>query len=129
MRLPADPAKKLLSLHGRTALIAPLLLPLVGGAVVAMAAVCLIAQQLWGDQGWLLYVASRVLDGARIGTDIVEVNGPTIIWLSEIPVALGRLFDVSPDAAMRICLGALLVLSPTWCALMVRRIPRAGSGA
>jgi hypothetical protein len=105
-----------------------MLLPIVGGAVVAMTAVSLIAQPIWGDQSWLLYAAAQVLDGARIGSDVVEVNPPTIIWLSEMPVALSRMLGVLPQTAMKLCLGLLIVLSAAWCASLVRRTARAGSG-
>ena len=111
------------------ALISSLSLPIVGGAVVSMTVVSLVAQPIWGNQSWLLYAAGRVLDGARIGTDIVETNPPTIIWLSEIPVALSRVFDVSPQTAMKMCLGLLLFISAAWCASMVRRIAQQGSGS
>ena len=123
----ADRIKASSATYKAAATTARLLLPIVGGAVVAMTVVSLVAQPLWGDQSWLLYAASRVLDGARIGTDIVETNPPTIIWLSEIPIALSRLLDMSPEAAMKMCLGLLLFVSVAWCGSMVRRIPRAGS--
>jgi hypothetical protein len=129
MSRPAHSLKHLSATNEAAATAVRLLLPIVGGAVVALTAVSLVAQPLWGDQSWMLYAASRVLDGARIGTDIVETNPPTIIWLSEIPVALGRLLDVSSEAAMKMCLGLLVVLSAAWCGSMVRRIPRAGSSA
>ncbi len=93
-----------------------------------MTAVSLVAQPIWGDQSWLLYAAGQVLDGARIGTDIVETNPPTIIWLSEIPMALSCLLDMPPDTAMKMCLGLLVLLSAAWSGSLVRRIPRAGSG-
>jgi len=126
----AEPAKHLLSsTNDIAALGARLLLPIIGGAVVAMTVVCFVAQPIWGDQSWLLYAASRVLDGARIGTDLVEANPPTIIWLSEIPVALSRLLDILPQTAMKMCLGLLLCVSAAWCAFMVRRTAQKASGS
>lgn len=118
-----------LSATGRTrALFAALSLPIIGGAVTAMAAVSLSVLPVWGDQAWCAYVASRVLDGAHLGTDIVEVNPPTIIWMSEIPVILSRLIGVSLQTAMQICLGLLILLSVAWCASLVRRTARSRSG-
>jgi len=84
---------------------------MVAGAVAAMTIVNLLVQPIWGDQAWCFYVASQVLDGARLGKDIVETNPPTIVWISEIPVLLSRLLDVSPQTAMKIFLGPLTVLS------------------
>jgi hypothetical protein len=129
MTRPVELIKDFYLTNEAAALVMRLLLPIVGGAVVAMTVASLVAQPIWGDQSWLLYAASRVLDGGRIGTDIVDVNPPTIIWLSEIPVALSHLFGVLPQTAMKICLGLLLFLSAAWCASMVRRIPRAGSSS
>lgn len=114
---------------GRTrALVAALSLPIIGGSVAAMAAVSLSVLPIWGDQAWCAYVASRVLDGARLGTDIVEVNPPTIIWMSEIPVILSRVIGVSLPATMQICLGLLILLSVAWCASLLRRTARPRSG-
>ncbi len=105
-----------------TGLLAGLALPVVGGAVVAMAVVSLAAQPLWGDTAWYLYAAGRVLDGAHIGaTDIVDVDPPLIIWLSEIPVALSRALGVLPETAMKLCLAPLVLLSAAWCASLIRK--------
>jgi hypothetical protein len=101
---------------------------MVAGAVAAMTIVNLLVQPIWGDQAWCFYVASQVLDGARLGKDIVETNPPTIVWISEIPVLLSRLLDVSPQTAMKIFLGPLTVLSVGWCASLVRRTAHAQSG-
>jgi hypothetical protein len=110
------------------ALIPALLPPMVAGAVAAMTIVNLLVQPIWGDQAWCFYVASQVLDGARLGKDIVETNPPTIVWISEIPVLLSRLLDVSPQTAMKIFLGPLTVLSVGWCASLVRGTAHAQSG-
>jgi hypothetical protein len=125
----ADPAKDTSSATGLAALLYPLLLPIGGGAVIGMTIVSFLVQPVWGNQSWLLYAAGRVLDGARIGTDIVETNPPTIIWLSEIPMALSRLFGVLPQTAMIMCVGLLIFFSAAWCASMVRRTAHGGSGS
>lgn len=117
-----------LRIDGLAQLLRVLALPIVGGAVFAMTVVSLLAQPVWGDQSWLLYAAIQALDGARIGTDIVETNPPTIIWLSEIPAALSRLIDVSPQTAMKICIALLILLSLTWCASLLHRSARSASG-
>ena len=41
------------------------------------------------DVSWLLYVAERILDGARPYVDVVEVNPPLIVWLN-VAVAADR---------------------------------------
>ena len=56
------------------------------GALVASGAVPVL---YWGgnhDVAWLLYVAGRVLDGAHLYRDIIEINPPLIVFLS-IPAA------------------------------------------
>ena len=42
------------------------------------------------DVAWLLYVAEAWLDGQRPYATLIEVNPPTIIWLSLVPVLLAR---------------------------------------
>ena len=123
----ADPTKHLPFTSGLAALIYPWLLPIVAGVVLGMTLVSFLVQPVWGDQSWLLYAAGRVLDGARLGTDIVETNPPTIIWLSEIPMALSRMIGMLPETMMKICLGSLIVFSAGWCASMIRRAPHPGS--
>jgi hypothetical protein len=54
-----------------------------------------------GDVAWLLYVGTRVLDGARTYVDILEVNPPLVVWLSAGSVALSRALDVDPVAGYR----------------------------
>ncbi len=42
------------------------------------------------DLSWLLLAAERVLDGARYGADVMEVNPPLVVWMFIPTVALGR---------------------------------------
>ena len=55
--------------------------------------------ELHEDQSWLIYCAVRVLDGAALYRDLVEINTPIVVFLY-IPVALlqmltGWSFDLS----------------------------------
>ncbi len=59
------------------------------------------------DVAWVLYDAGRMLDGAQFGTDIVAANPPLVWWISEIPAAMARIFDLPPDTAMRLFVSAL----------------------
>jgi hypothetical protein len=60
------------------------------------------------DVSWQLYAAGRVLDGARIGRDVIDVNFPLII-LDKVPSVLAaRVFGVTPWHAL---LGALVLLA------------------
>jgi hypothetical protein len=76
-------------------------LPIVIGAVLGVAAVCLLIQPVWLDQSWYLYAAGRMLDGAHLyGADVQDTNPPLIIWMSTIPVALARAIGVTPRTGL-----------------------------
>lgn len=42
------------------------------------------------DAGWYLFAAGRLLDGARLFVDVVDVNPPLIIYFSMPPVLVAR---------------------------------------
>ncbi len=95
--------------------------PLTVGTALGMSLVYLTVRPQWGDQTWLLYAARRVLDGARLGfEDVAEPNPPLIIWLSEIPVALGYALDIRMTAALQGCLAVVVGLSVIWSAILLR---------
>ena len=48
------------------------------------------------DVSFLLYAAGRVIDGARYGADIMEINPPLIVWLYMLPVLAARVIGASP---------------------------------
>ncbi|WP_181703266.1 hypothetical protein [Chthonobacter albigriseus] len=62
------------------------------------------------DAAWLLTVAERFLDGARLAVDIVEVNPPMSVYLSVPVVALARLLGMAPDTLLPFYTG-LAILS------------------
>ncbi len=59
------------------------------------------------DLAWPLYLAARVLDGARLAVDYVEVNPPLFVWLAIPPVLVERGTGLPAYPA---ALGLLLVL-------------------
>ena len=91
------------------------------GAVLGVSLVYLTVRPLWSDQTWLLFAARRLLDGARLGSDLIETNPPLIIWMSEIPVAIGRALDIRLPTALQGCLVVLVVFSVTWSAVLLQR--------
>jgi len=95
--------------------------PLIAGAALGMSLVYLTVRPLWSDQTWLLFAARRLLDGARLGSDLIETNPPLIIWMSEIPVAIGRALDIHLPTALQGCLVVLVVFSVTWSAVLLQR--------
>jgi hypothetical protein len=54
------------------------------------------------DLGFLLYAAGRVLDGASMYRDIVEINPPLIVWFNVVVVRLARALHVSDLALYRL---------------------------
>jgi hypothetical protein len=47
------------------------------------------------DVGWLLHLSGRVLDGAHLYVDLIEVNPPLIVWLGMPVMLLERASGVS----------------------------------
>ncbi|HYC31628.1 MAG TPA: hypothetical protein VEB59_05020 [Gemmatimonadales bacterium] len=96
------------------------------GAALAVLVVLSVASQFTSralpDTAWMLYAAGRMLDGARLYVDLVEVNPPLIVWLNLIPVGLARATGASPILVYRL-LVLLLVLGSAWVCV---RLMRAG---
>ena len=72
---------------------------------------------------WLLVVCDRLLDGARLHVDIVEVNPPFSIWLYMPFAVLGRLTGLPAELWLAIGLPALALAS---VGLSARILVRAG---
>ncbi|MEX2137650.1 MAG: hypothetical protein WD894_00185 [Pirellulales bacterium] len=77
------------------------------------------------DVAWYLYTGDRILDGARLGSDIVEVNAPLIILLSMGVEALARLIACSAIALLPWLVTALSCVSLAVCARISRPWPAA----
>ncbi len=58
--------------------------------VVGLALLVEARAPLRDDVAWLIYLAENWLDGGRPYGDLVEVNPPTAIWISMLPVLLSR---------------------------------------
>lgn len=74
------------------------------------------------DTGILLDAAARVLDGARLYVDVVEINPPLIIALNMVAVLSARLLDVSDILAYRLWVAAVLVGSLFLAGWLLRRV-------
>jgi hypothetical protein len=74
------------------------------------------------DIGFLLYAAGRVLDGARLYVDVVEINPPLIIGLNTVPVALARALELSPITVYRLLFALALLAALLITAALVRRV-------
>jgi hypothetical protein len=62
------------------------------------------------DQAWPFYLAERMLEGAKLGVDIVEVNPPLFIWMSFPSVLLNNAFGLHPWISWVIIFGLLVPL-------------------
>ncbi|NNG14924.1 MAG: hypothetical protein HKM89_00495 [Gemmatimonadales bacterium] len=63
------------------------------------------------DNAFFLYAAGRVLDGAKLYVDVVEINPPLIIAFNFPPILIARLIGVSELLVFRIGVACLLGLS------------------
>lgn len=78
------------------------------------------------DVGWLVVVAQRMLGGARLYSDIVEVNPPASVLLY-VPIALAKL--LTGAALVPLVLGWMFALSFLSIALTTKILGRAEKGA
>lgn len=63
------------------------------------------------DISWPLYLASRILEGARQGSDFLEVNPPLFLWLAIPGVLVERAFGLGAWQANVLLVAALALLS------------------
>ncbi len=90
-------------------------------AMVLLAVVPEFRSRTLPDTGWLLYAAARMLDGATLYVDLVEVNPPLIVWLNVIPVALARASALSPILVYRVLVLMVVLISVLVSARLVGR--------
>jgi hypothetical protein len=90
--------------------------------VIAAGAIAELRSIPRADVAFLLFAAGRVLDGARLYVDVVEINPPLIVALN-IPVVLAaRGLGVQPVLAYQLAVFALLGLSLAASSLLLRRL-------
>ena len=77
-------------------------MPAIAVALCALFAIAI--QSLWlpidADVSWLITVSERMLGGARLYGDIVEVNPPASVWLYLPLVWVAQAIDVRPEAVV-----------------------------
>ena len=84
---------------------------LLGGAIFLLGFVGEMRSGLNADSAWLLHAAGRVVGGAQLYTDVVEVNPPLIVWLNVIVVAVARLLHTSEITTYRVFVWGLVGLA------------------
>lgn len=95
--------------------------------VFAMSAALRLAFHLNQDSYWLLVAARRMLDGAALYREILEVNPPLIVWLSVPAVLTADTVGIGEDSALLIFVLMLAAISLWLVSLVLRRIPGLGA--
>ncbi len=82
------------------------------------------------DNAWLLYAAGRLLDGARLYVDVVEINPPLIVWLNVPVVWIARTMGLNALDVFRVALFTAALASAGACQrLSNRAFPALAGGA
>ena len=95
------------------------------GLLAVVAAIGLVPQFLsrtLPDISFLLYAAGRVLDGATLYVDLIEINPPLIVWLNIPIVAAARELGISEITAYRVAVTLVLIGSVAASARLIARI-------
>ena len=68
------------------------------------------------DNSWLLHVAGRVVDGEKLGKQVIESNPPLIVYIMELPVYAAKFLNINPVYAFSgfICLIGVVSLLMTF---------------
>ena len=74
------------------------------------------------DVAFLLFAAARVLDGARLYVDVVEINPPLIVALNLPVVLAARALGLQPALVYQLAVFALLGLSLAASSRLLRRL-------
>lgn len=72
------------------------------------------------DSSWLIYAAGRMVEGQMPYIDFMETNPPLILWISMLPVLLGKIFSLSPFTVFPL-LVTLLNIASIWLTAKVMR--------
>lgn len=81
------------------------------------------------DVAWLLALAGRVLEGARLYVDYPEVNPPLIVWLNLPLAGLAQLSGLAPATVLRLAVVALAGIALGASAVLSRGRIEGGTGA
>jgi hypothetical protein len=98
-------------------------------AIVAFGAGAELASLPRADIAFLLYTAGRVLDGARLYVDIVEINPPLIVALNLPAVLLARAIGAPDVLVYRILVTVALLATLGFSAWALRRLLNESGGA
>ncbi len=97
--------------------------------LVAVEAVIRFRSPLGHDVAWYLYAGGRLLDGAVLYEDVVEVNPPLAIWLTMPIAAMARATGVSSIIVIKAVLLALTACSIALSARFIAAATDISAGA
>jgi hypothetical protein len=90
-------------------------------AIIILTLAADLARTARADMSFLLYAAGRLLDGAELYRDVVEINPPLIVWLNVPVVALARAIGVSELRLYPVAVTAVMAALLAYCARVTRR--------
>jgi hypothetical protein len=90
-------------------------------AIIVLTLAADLARTARADMSFLLYAAGRLLDGAELYRDVVEINPPLVVWLNVPIVALARSAGVSELRLYPLAVTALMAALLGYCARIARR--------
>jgi hypothetical protein len=96
------------------------------GLLVALGLACEFRTLPGPDIAFFLHASGRLVDGARLYRDVVEINPPLILALNVPPVLLARLTGWSEFLWYRLLTTGLLLGSLVLTSALLRRIVREG---
>ena len=86
------------------------------GLLIALGLAAELRSYPGADAGFLLDEAARVLGGARLYADLVEMNPPLIVGINMAAVLCARAFGLSEIVAYRLgCIAAVLAVAGSCC--------------
>jgi hypothetical protein len=83
---------------------------IIAGLFVVQAAIRF-TSHLAGDVAWYLHAAGRLLDGATLYVDVIEVSTPLGLWLTVPIVAVARALSINPIVVLKAVLLLVTALS------------------
>lgn len=88
---------------------------LAGASIFGLGSISIFVVWLHHDVAWYLYVSRRLLEGAKLYTDLIDMNPPLICYLGVPPVWIARLLHLPPIPAFRIYLLGISILGIATC--------------
>jgi len=74
------------------------------------------------DAAFFLHCGERMLDGARLYRDIMDMNMPLSFYASMLPAWLGRALGVPSTAVLNVCVLAMVAVSLALCARLLHLV-------